>query len=113
MVSSFIFQTVLLCNRISKLNKKLEKKEAKAKKKVNPAVGFAARLLMTVRNVSGTYTIDDGTMLPGSNQESRILGMNSNNLGMSSFAFGKQSYDIWGRENGFNIAASNASIVFS
>jgi len=86
-----------------------KKKEANAKKKVNPAVGFAARLLMTVRNVSGTYTIDDGTMLPGSNQESRILGMNSNNLGMSSFAFGKQGYDIWGRENGYNIAELSAN----
>ncbi len=86
-----------------------KKKEANAKKKVNPAIGFAARLLMTVRNVSGTYSIDDGTMLPGSNQESRILGMNSNNLGMSSFAFGKQSYDIWGRENGYNIAELSAN----
>jgi cell surface protein SprA len=59
---------------------------------------------MTVRNVSGTYTIDDGTLLPGSNQESRILGMNGNNLAMSSFVFGKQGYDIWGRENGYSIA---------
>ena len=88
---------------------RMKKKRENEKKKVNPGVGFAARLLMSVRNVSGTYIIDDGTMLPGSNQESKILGMNSNNLGMSSFAFGKQGYDIWGRENGYNIAELSAN----
>lgn len=86
-----------------------KKKEEKAKKKVNPVISTGARLLMTVRNVSGTYSIDDGTQLPGSNQESSILGMNSNNFGMSAFVFGKQGYDIWGRENGYNIAELSAS----
>ena len=28
---------------------------------------------------------------------------------MSSFAFGKQSYDIWGRKNGYNIAELSAN----
>jgi hypothetical protein len=32
---------------------------------------------MTVRNVSGTYALNDGTMLPGYNQESSILGFNN------------------------------------
>ncbi len=86
-----------------------KKKEENAKKKVNPVISTGARLLMTVRNVSGTYSIDDGTQLPGSNQESSILGMNSNNFGMSSFVFGKQVYDIWGRENGYSIADLSAS----
>ena len=88
---------------------KKKKKEARAKKKVNPIISTGARLLMTVRNVSGTYSIDDGTQLPGSNQESRILGMNNNNFGMSAFVFGKQGYDIWGRENGYSIANLSAS----
>ncbi|MFM7663393.1 MAG: cell surface protein SprA, partial [Bacteroidota bacterium] len=86
-----------------------KKKEEQAKKKVNPIIGTGARLLMTVRNISGTYSIDDGTQLPGSNQESSILGMNSNNFGMSAFVFGKQGYDIWGRENGYSIANLSAA----
>ena len=90
--------------RVLKQFERNKKKKEREKKKVNPVVSFGARLLMTVRNVSGTYTIDDGTLLPGSNQESRILGMNGNNLAMSSFVFGKQGYDIWGRENGYSIA---------
>jgi cell surface protein SprA len=86
-----------------------KKKEEQAKKKVNPIISTGARLLMAVRNVSGTFSIDDGTQLPGSNQESSILGMNSNNFGMSSFVFGKQGYDIWGRENGYSIANLSAA----
>jgi len=86
-----------------------KKKQEREKKKVNPIIETGARLLMVVRNISGTYSIDDGTQLPGSNQESRILGMNSNNFGMSAFVFGKQGYDLWGRENGYSIANLSAS----
>lgn len=86
-----------------------KKKEERDKKKVNPIIATGARLLMTVRNVSGTYSLDDGTQLPGTNQESRILGMNSNNFGMGAFVFGKQGYDLWGRENGYSIADLSAS----
>ena len=81
-----------------------KKKELRRQKKVNPAVGFLARLTMTVRNVSGTYTVNDGTILPGFNQESSVLGMNANNLSMAGFVFGKQGTDVWGRGNGYNIA---------
>jgi len=86
-----------------------KKKEERDKKKVNPIIATGARLLMTVRNVSGTYSLDDGTQLPGTNQESRILGMNSNNFGMGAFVFGKQGYDLLGRENGYSIADLSAS----
>jgi cell surface protein SprA len=71
---------------------------------VNPIGGFFARLIMSVRNVSGTYALTDGTMLPGYNQESSILGMNGTSLGMSGFVFGKQGYDILGRANGYNVS---------
>lgn len=90
--------------------RRFDRKKAREKKKkkdedVNPVVGFAARLLMTVRSVNGNYTITDGTMLPGYNQESRILGFNPSLDGaMSGFIFGKQQYNIWGRETGYNIA---------
>lgn len=85
--------------------KKKEEREKKRGGAVHPAVGFAARLAMSVRNVSGTYSITDGTLLPGYNQEVGVLGFNpSFNTGMSGFIFGNQRYDIWGRENGYNIA---------
>ena len=60
---------------------------------------------MTVRNVSGTYTQTDGTLLPGYNQSTSILGFNpSFNTQMGGFIFGKQRYDIWGNETGYNVA---------
>jgi cell surface protein SprA len=65
---------------------------------------------MTVRNVSGTYALSDGTMLPGYNQESSILGFNSSfNAPLGGFVFGQQRYDIWGKETGYNIATTAAS----
>ncbi len=94
-----------------KLKKKEERKkkrqeaEKKRNGKVHPVAGFFARLLMTVRNVSGTYALNDGTMLPGYNQETSILGFNNNfSAPLGGFVFGQQRYDIWGRETGYNIA---------
>lgn len=88
--------------------KRKERKEARKKKrngKVHPALGFIARLAMTVRNVSGTYTQTDGTLLPGYNQSTSVLGFNpSFNTQMGGFIFGKQRYDIWGNETGYNVA---------
>jgi cell surface protein SprA len=60
---------------------------------------------MTVRNVSGTYALNDGTLLPGYSQESSILGMNGSSFGLSNFVFGKQGYDMLGKTNGYNVAA--------
>jgi cell surface protein SprA len=81
-----------------------KRKKAREKEKLNPALGFVSRLLMTVRNVSGTYTLNDGTLLPGYSQESSILGMNGSSLGLTNFVFGKQGYDLIGRTNGYNVS---------
>ena len=82
-----------------------EKRKQKEKEKVNPIVGFAGRLLMTVRNISGTYAQTDGTLLPGYNQQSRILGFNpSFNNGFGGFLFGQQSYSVTGKETDYSIA---------
>jgi len=65
---------------------------------------------MTVRNVSGTYALNDGTLLPGYNQGTSILGFNNGfSAPLGGFVFGQQRYDIWGRETGYNIATSAAS----
>ena len=81
-----------------------KRKKQREKEKMNPALGFASRLLMTVRNISGTYTLNDGTLLPGYSQESSILGMNGSSLGLTNFVFGKQGYDLLGRTNGYNVS---------
>lgn len=101
-----------------KVIKKWEKKVEKAKKregKVNPVVGFAARLVMSVRNVSGTYTQNDGTILPGYNQGTTILGFNpSFNSELGGFLFGRQRFNLTGKETGYNfaeVAARNGWLV--
>jgi cell surface protein SprA len=85
--------------------KRKKRRDEKKDKEVNPVAGFAARLVMSVRNVSGTYTQTNGTLLPGYNQESRVLGFNpSFASGMGGFLFGQQSYSVTGRQNGYNFA---------
>lgn len=95
--------------RQKKRKERREKRKEEAKKKrgnkVHPVAGFFARLIMTVRNVNGTYTLTDGTLLPGYNQTTSVLGHNSNfDTKMTGFIFGQQAYDIWGRETGYNVA---------
>ncbi len=92
-----------------KFDRKKER-EKRRKGKVNPAAGFATRVLLSVRNVSGTYTLSNGTLLPGFNEESSILGLNSNwSAPNTGFVFGKQSYNVFGRSNNFNIAENAAA----
>lgn len=79
-------------------------KEDKEKEKISPVVGFFARLIMTVRTVSGTYTLNDGTLLPGYSEETSVLGLNGNTMGLTSFAFGKQGYNMFGQANGYNVS---------
>ena len=74
--------------------KRKKRKELRAKRKVLKVAGFAARLIMTVRNVSGTYSLSDGTILPGYNEETRFLGMNSTTTPLTGFIFGQQGYDV-------------------
>lgn len=91
--------------RYERKKEREKKRKENAKKEVNPVAGFLARLLMTVRNVSGTYAITDGTLLPGYNQQTSILGFNPNfDTQMGGFIFGQQRYNMWGRETGYNVA---------
>ncbi len=91
--------------RKKRRKKRKDERKKKRKDKVHPVAGFVARLGMSVRNVSGTYTQTDGTLLPGYNQQTSVLGFNpSFNSQMGGFIFGKQRYDIWGNETGYNVA---------
>lgn len=82
-----------------------EEREKARGGKVHPVAGFFARALMTVRNVNGTYTVTDGTLLPGYNQRAGVLGFDpGNNAGIGGFVFGQQRFNAFGRETGYNIA---------
>jgi hypothetical protein len=69
-----------LDSKFDKLNEKLKDERRKSSeasknknKDINPVVGFACTMLMTVRNVSATYSVNDGTSLPGYNQSTSLL----------------------------------------
>ena len=67
----------------NRAHKRKTRKEERAKRKVPKILGFFARIIMTVRNVSGTYALTDGTLLPGFSEESRFLGMNNSTTQLS------------------------------
>lgn len=74
-------------------------------KPVNSIAGFSLRMLMSLRNVSGTYTQNDGTLLPGYNQGTTVFGLNNGyNSQLAAFVFGKQNYSLTGRSNGYDMA---------
>jgi cell surface protein SprA len=88
---------------------KKKKKKKKSTGKVHPVLGFLGRVLMSVRNVSGTYTVSDGIMLPGYKKETRVLGFDPSFQAPGfGFAFGQQNKDIWGQETGRNYATTAA-----
>jgi len=82
-----------------------EDREKERGGKVHPVAGFFARALMTVRNVNGTYTVTDGTLLPGYTERAGILGFDpGNSAGIGGFVFGQQRFNVFGQETGYNIA---------
>lgn len=92
--------------KLDTLQQKANRQDERRKRPVQPVAGFGARILTSVKNVSGTYTITDGTVLPGYNQDPRFLGLNGSFAAPSTgFVFGAQQRNIWGIQNGLNIAA--------
>lgn len=68
---------------------------------IHPVWKVTGRLLMSLRNVSFTYTENDGMLLPGFAGETQAMGMGTMNgqYGAPGFGFiaGQQNYDLWGR----------------
>jgi len=74
----------------------------------NPLHGLL-RIIMMVQNVSGNYTRNEGTLLPGYNRKTRILGMDENFEGPGwGFLMGQQNTDLWGNATGNNFALNAA-----
>ncbi len=81
-----------------------EKEKKEKKEKVNP-VNLVLRFLMMIRNASGSYTRNEGILLPGYNKRTKILGMDENFEGPGlGFIAGQQNTDIWGNPTGSNYA---------
>lgn len=81
-----------------------------------------ARILMSLDNVTVTYTTTDGIMLPGYSQNTRVLGLTpgSSGFGNTPYQFvagGYQEYDLFGRPtyqgpNSFaNMAYNNGWLI--
>lgn len=94
--------------------------EGKVEKKENPFVLFAentALLLMSVKNVSISYTVTDGTTLPGYTKNTQLFGMSDAFDAASApgwpFVFGwqDQDYAIKAIENGWYV--NNDTTVIS
>lgn len=85
-------------------------KEDKDKKdKVNP-LDIGLRFLMMVRNVSGSYTRNEGMLLPGYDRKTNVLGMDDNFEGPGwGFLAGEQNTDLWGNPTDRNFALDAAS----
>lgn len=77
--------------------------------KINP-IDIGLRLLMMVRNVSGSYTRNEGMLLPGYARRTSVLGMDQGFEGPGlGFIFGEQNTDLWGNETDRNFALDAAS----
>ena len=117
---------VKLENKLEKVEPKFEKEQEREKDKedrkqqletkygkpYHPVAGFAGTLLMSLRNVSLNYTMNDGMLLPGFNQEAQFFGLPGNSLydnQLRGFAFGQQQRDLFGLETGFEFAPYVAS----
>lgn len=76
--------------------------------------GFV-RLLMAVRSVNGTYSLNEGTILPGFNQTPKFLGMSSDWEAPGwGFVLGSQNADIRNRaaDNGWLTTNSSLTTPF-
>lgn len=108
--------------RLEKQNERIQNREEREQrymdkygKPYHPVVGFLARLVMSVHNISGTYSVNDGILLPGINQTPQFFGTNSTFLGdrrMVNFTLGGQQRDIFGNTNGFEYAPYAADMGY-
>ncbi|MBK8499039.1 MAG: cell surface protein SprA [Flavobacteriales bacterium] len=67
----------------------------KEKLKIDPLEGFA-RLLMTIRTGTITYSQTSGMLLPGYDRKTNILGMDDFQAPGFGFVFGEQNHDLSG-----------------
>jgi len=92
-----------------------DKDKKEKAEKVNP-LDLSLRFLMMIRNVSGSYTRNEGILLPGYNRQAKMIGMDEGFDGPGfGFIAGQQNTDIWGNptDNNYAIDASNNGYIIS
>jgi cell surface protein SprA len=68
-----------------------------------------ARIIMSLKNISFTYAVNDGILLPGYGSSTKVLGMDDAFKAPGfGFILGEQNTDIFGRDNGKNFATTAA-----
>ena len=86
----------------------IEEDEKKDKSSFNP-LHTVLRLLMSVRNVSGSYSRNEGLMLPGYGRTTNVLGMDDKFEGPGwPFVLGHQDTDLYG-----NSASRNETFAYN
>ncbi len=97
-----------------------KKKKEKEKKDINPIIVGIGQAIMSVRSVNFNYTVTDGILMPGFNQQTQLMGLNENFVAPTlGFVSGRQNYDlfgnpvdVWGADSAFApFAASNNWLV--
>ena len=65
-----------------------------------------ARVVMSLKSISGTFTTNDGIMLPGYANYTNVLGMDEQWMGPTwqFIAGGYQERDLWGQKTGMIFA---------
>ena len=96
--------------QLERKKKKEERKEElmeKFGKPYHPITGFLGRLIMTLRTVSATYSLNDGMVLPGFTEDAQLGGLSGSSLGdanMRGFVMGQQHRNVFGQQTDFRYA---------
>lgn len=95
--------------RILRKEKREARKAKREKQPVNIVASTIGRAALSVRSVSGTYSLNDGTLLPGYNLETRYLGFPASTpKDLAGFLFGQQTYDLYGQKTSYDFARTAA-----
>lgn len=87
-----------------------KKKKDKKDKEVGTFGKTVGQLVMSLRKVSGTYSVTDGMLLPGFRNSNGLFGLDSDFKSPSlAFITGAQNYDLFGRQN--NVWGADSSFA--
>lgn len=85
------------------------KEDEEKRERINP-LHVVLRLMMSVRNVSGSYTRNEGILLPGFGRTTQFVGMDPQFEAPGlPFIFGHQNTDLLGNPTGNNFALDASS----
>ena len=97
-------------NQLEKDGDKEDKKKKDKDKEIGLFGKTVGQLVMTLRNVSGTYSVTDGMLLPGFKNTNGLFGLDKSFQSPSlAFVTGAQNYDLFGRQS--NVWGADSSFA--